>query len=105
VLSYLVAQRQTEFGIRIALGAQPSSILRLVMKDTFVVLASGIIVGVGLSLATVRLLQKMLFDLSPHDATTMLMAIGVLAAVGLLAGFLPARRATRVDPMVAIRAE
>ena len=105
VLSYLVAQRQTEFGIRIALGAQPSSILRLVMKDTFVVLASGIIVGVGLSLATARLLQKMLFGLSPHDLTTTLIAIGVLAAVGLLAGFLPARRATRVDPMVALRYE
>lgn len=105
VLSYLVTQRQTEFGIRMALGAQPSSILRLVMSDTFAMLAGGIIVGVGLSLATVRLLQKMLFDLSPHDATTMLMAIGVLAAVGLLAGFLPARRATRVDPMVALRYE
>jgi ABC-type antimicrobial peptide transport system permease subunit len=105
VLSYLVTQRQTEFGIRMALGAQPSSILRLVMSDTFAMLAGGIIVGVGLSLATVRLLQKMLFGLSPHDATTMLMAIGVLAAVGLLAGFLPARRATRVDPMVALRYE
>ena len=105
VLSYLVTQRQTEFGIRIALGAQPSSILRLVMKDTFVVLASGIIVGVGLSLATIGLLQKMLFGLSPHDLTTTLVAISVLAAVGLLAGFLPARRATRVDPMVALRYE
>src|SRR5581483_4943087 len=98
VLSYAVNQRQVEFGIRMALGAQRSSILRLVMSDTFAVLAGGIIVGVGLSLAIVRLLQKMLFGLSPYDATTMLTAIGVLAAVGLLAGFLPARRATRVDP-------
>ena len=105
VLSYLVTQRQTEFGIRIALGAQPSSILRLVMSDTFAMLTGGIIVGVVLSLATMQLLQKMLFGLSPHDATTMLIAIGVLAVVGLLAGFLPAHRATRVDPMVALRYE
>ncbi|HEU5234724.1 MAG TPA: ABC transporter permease [Terriglobales bacterium] len=105
VLSYLVTQRQTEFGIRMALGAKPSSILRLVMNDTFAMLTGGIVVGVGLSLATVQLLQKMLFGLSPHDATTMLIAIGVLAGVGLLAGFLPARRATRVDPMVALRYE
>jgi predicted permease len=105
VLSYLVTQRQTEFGIRMALGAQPTSILRLVMTDTFAVLAGGLIVGVGLSLATVTLLQKMLFGLSPRDATTMLMAVGVLTAVGVIAGFLPARRATRVDPMVALRYE
>jgi len=105
VLSYAVNQRQVEFGIRMALGAQPSSILRLVMSDTLAVLAGGIIVGVGLSLATVRLLQKMLFGLSPYDATTTLMAIGILGAVGFFAGFLPARRATRVDPMVALRYE
>jgi predicted permease len=105
VLSYLVTQRQTEFGIRRALGAPQSSILRLVMSDTLAMLAGGIVVGVGLSLTTVQLLQKMLFDLSPHDATTMLMAISLLSAVGLLAGFLPARRATRVDPMVALRYE
>jgi len=88
-----------------AIGAQPSSILLLVMSDTFAVLACGITAGVGLSLATVRFLQNMLFGLSPHDATTMLIAIGILAAAGLLAGFLPARRATNVDPMVALRHE
>jgi ABC-type antimicrobial peptide transport system permease subunit len=105
LLSYGVNQRQVEFGIRMALGAQPSSILRLVMSETFAVLTGGIIVGVGLSLATVRLLQKMLFGLSPDDATTILMAIGVIATIGFLAGFLPAHRATRVDPMVALRYE
>ncbi len=105
VLSYAVNQRQIEFGIRMALGAQPSSILRMVMSETCAVLGGGMIVGVGLSLATVRLLQKMLFGLSPYDAKTTLMAISILAAVGLAAGFLPARRATKVDPMVALRYE
>jgi putative ABC transport system permease protein len=105
VLSYLVTQRQMEFGVRMALGARPASILRLVMADTFIVLASGVTAGLLLSLATVRLLQKMLFGLSPHDALTTATATGVLAVVGLLAGYLPARRATRVDPMVALRYE
>ncbi|HKD91590.1 MAG TPA: ABC transporter permease [Terriglobales bacterium] len=105
VLSFMVTQRQTEFGIRMALGAQPTSILRLVMSDMLAVLIGGIAVGIGLSLATVRLLQKMLFGLSPHDATTMLIATGVLAAAGVLAGLMPARRATRVDPMVTLRYE
>src|SRR5438874_3013429 len=90
VLSYLVTQRQTEFGIRMALGARPASILRLVMSDTFFVLAGGVVAGLGISLLTVKLLQKMLFGLSPHDSVTMLLAVGILTAVGLIAGFLPA---------------
>ena len=105
VLSYLVTQRRTEFGIRMALGARPHAILRLVILDSLAVLAGGVAVGVGLSLATSRLLQKMLFGLSPHDVTTMLIAVGVLTTVGLIAAFLPARKATRVDPMVALRYE
>lgn len=105
VLSYLVTQRRTEFGIRMALGARPQSILRLVILDSLAVLAGGVAVGVGLSLATSRLLQKMLFGLSPHDVTTMLIAVGVLITVGMIAAFLPARKATRVDPMVALRYE
>jgi ABC-type antimicrobial peptide transport system permease subunit len=104
-LSYLVAQRQPEFGIRMALGAPRASILRLVMRDVVIVLAGGLTTGVCLALATVGVLQKMLFGLAPHDFFTFIAAIGVLSAVAIAAGYLPARRATRVDPMVALRYE
>jgi predicted permease len=103
--SYLVTQRQTEFGIRMALGATRRSILGLVMRDLVAVLAGGLAAGILISLAATRVLQQMLFGLGPRDATTMFLAAGVLSAVALLAGYLPARRATRVDPMVALRYE
>ena len=104
-LSYLVAQRQREFGIRMALGAPRDSILRLVMRDVIIVLAGGLASGACLALATVGVLQKMLFGLAPHDTFTFIAAIGVLSAVAMVAGYVPARRAMRVDPMVALRYE
>ncbi len=104
-LSYLVAQRQPEFGIRMALGAPQKSILGLVMRDVVLVLAGGVIAGVCISLAVVGLLQKMLFGLAARDTVTLLASIGVLSAVAFFAGYLPARRAMRVDPMVALRYE
>jgi putative ABC transport system permease protein len=104
-LSYLVAQRQREFGIRMALGAPRDSILRLVMRDVVIVLAGGLTVGAAISLAAVGLLQKMLFGLGARDTVTLLASIGVLSAVAFFAGYLPARRATRIDPMVALRYE
>jgi predicted permease len=104
-LSYLVTQRQTEFGIRMALGATRNSILGLVMGDLVAVLAGGLAAGILISLAATRVLQQMLFGLGPRDTTTMLLAAGVLTVVALIAGYLPSRRATKVDPMVALRHE
>jgi len=104
-LSYLVAQRQPEFGIRMALGAPRGSILRLVMRDVVVVLAGGLAAGICLALITVGVLQKMLFGLAPHDTFTFIASIGVLSAVAVAAGYLPARRAMRIDPMAALRYE
>jgi ABC-type antimicrobial peptide transport system permease subunit len=104
-LSYLVTQRQMEFGVRMALGAQPGSILRLVMRDVVLVLAGGLAAGISISLATVHLLQKMLFGLGARDTLTMAAAVGTLSAVAFIAAYLPARRATKVDPMVALRDE
>jgi putative ABC transport system permease protein len=104
-LSYLVAQRQPEFGIRMALGAPRGSILRLVMSDVVIVLVGGLAAGACLALATVGLLEKMLFGLAPHDSATFLAAMGVLSAVAVVAGYLPARRAMRVDPITALRYE
>jgi putative ABC transport system permease protein len=103
--SYLVAQRQKEFGVRMALGAEPISILALVMRDLIAVLSAGLVAGILISLAATRVLQQMLFGLAPRDATTMFLAAGVLSAVALLAGYIPARRATRVDPMTTLRQE
>ena len=104
-LSYLVTQRQAEFGIRMAIGASRKSILGLVMRDVFVVLAGGLVAGIALSLAAVGVLQKMLFGLAARDTVTLLASVIVLAAVALIAGYLPARRATHVDPLVALRYE
>ncbi len=104
-LSYLVAQRQTEFGIRMALGAGPGAILRLVMRSVFTVLAVGVATGIGISLAATRVLQQLLFGLGPRDAVTLIASVAVLSVVALIAGYLPARRATKVDPMVALRNE
>jgi len=103
--SYLVTQRQTEFGVRMALGAAPASILALVMRDLIAVLAGGLVAGILISLAATRVLQQMLFGLAPRDATTMFLAAGLLSAVALLAGYIPARRAARVDPMTTLRQE
>jgi predicted permease len=103
--SYLVAQRQVEFGIRMALGAQPDSILWLVMRDVIVVLVVGLAAGVGLSLASTSLLQKMLFGLGARNVVTMLGAAGTLSLAALVACYIPARRAAKVDPMVALRYE
>jgi ABC-type antimicrobial peptide transport system permease subunit len=105
VLSYLVAHRQVEFGVRMALGARPGSILWLVMRDVLLVLAAGITVGLATALATARVLRQLLFGLEPHDPATIAMAIALLSAMAALAGYLPARRATRVDPIIALRSE
>ena len=100
-LSYLVNQRQGEFGLRMALGAQRTSILRLVMRDLGVILLAGAMAGIAISFATIRLIQKFLFGLTTHDPLTLWCALALLVAVALVASYLPARRAMRVEPMIA----
>jgi len=104
-LSHLVHQRTNEFGIRMALGAPRGSVMGLVMRDVVLILGAGVLVGMGVSLLSLRILQKLLFGLSTHDPGTMAGAVLLLAVVALLAGYLPARRAMKVDPMVALRYE
>jgi putative ABC transport system permease protein len=104
-VSYGVTQRRSEFGIRIALGAPPGSILRLVMRDVALMLIGGAVGGMAISFVAVRLVQKFLFGLTPDDPATFLTAIVLLATVGVAAAYVPARRAMSVDPMVALRYE
>ena len=103
-LSYLVTARQAEFGIRMAIGAPRGSVLRLVMKEVARVLIVGLVVGAAGVWPATRVLDQLLYGLDAHDAGTIVVAAGLLAVVVLLASYLPARRATRIDPVVAQRA-
>lgn len=105
VMAYTVTQRTKEIGIRVALGARYSSILRLVMLDIALLLGSGVVVGMVVAAWATRFVQHLLFGMGPQDAETMMLAGAALMLVALLASYLPARRAMRVDPMVALRNE
>jgi len=105
VLAYMVTQRRKEIGIRMALGAGSSAILRLILRDVAILLAAGIAAGLGLSLWATRLIQTMLFELNARDTGTIALAVALLAVVALVAGYLPARRASRMDPNAILRDE
>jgi len=105
VLAYTTRQRTHELGIRMALGAEPRGIFALVLRQGAVLAASGIAVGLALSFVLTRALANVLFGVSPADPLTYAAVSGVLIAVALVACYLPARRAAKVDPMVALRYE
>jgi putative ABC transport system permease protein len=105
VISYSVARRSKEFGLRMALGAQPTNILGLVMKQGLLLVGIGVAWGVLSALALTRLMSSLLFGVKPTDAATFLSVSALLGIVALAASYLPARRATRVDPMKALRYE
>jgi predicted permease len=104
-IAYTVAQRTNEIGIRMALGAQRAGILGMVIRETLVVVAAGLLVGLPLAWIGGRLLTAQVYGLSPHDPITWLVAVVAIAAVTLAAGFVPARRASNVDPLTALRYE
>jgi predicted permease len=105
VMSWTIARRTREIGVRMALGARPSGIFRLVLRDTLITVTLGIAIGLPLALAGTRLIQGMLFGIGGADPVVMVLASILLIAVATLAGFLPARHAARVDPMIALRHE
>lgn len=105
VLSYSVAQRTQEMGIRMALGADPRDVLRLVVRDGVSVTAIGIAAGVAIALPATRVLASLLYGVEASDPIVFAVVAAALAAVALAASYVPARRATRVDPMIALRAE
>jgi len=105
VMSYAVARRTNEIGIRMALGATAPRVIRMVMRETMLLVVIGVLIGLVAAIASTRLIEKMLFGLTPTDPFTMSAATLLLIAVAALAGYLPARRASKVDPMIALRYE
>jgi ABC-type antimicrobial peptide transport system permease subunit len=105
VMTYNVVRRTNEIGVRMALGAQSGGVLWLVLKESLTLLGVGIVLGVPAALAATRLLQSQLFGIRSSDPVTVLSAVLIVAGTTMVAGYFPARRATRVDPMVALRYE
>ena len=105
VLSYAVAQRTREIGIRMALGAREGTVVRLVVRQAMTLVLVGVVLGTVAALFLSQTMTKMLFSVKPTDPATFVGVAFVLIAVALVASYMPARRATRVDPIVALRAE
>jgi predicted permease len=105
LMSYAVKRRTAELGIRMALGASRSSVLRMVFGESLLLVSAGVIIGVPIVLTAARLVSNLLFEVKADDPMTIAMAAATLIAVGIVSGYLPAQRASRVEPAVALRAE
>jgi predicted lysophospholipase L1 biosynthesis ABC-type transport system permease subunit len=104
-LSYRVSRRSTEIGVRMALGAQRRRVLQMVMRESLQIAALGVALGIPLAMLTGHFMTSMLFGLEPYDKWTALASLVGVVAIGLVAGYLPARRAASIDPMQALRSE
>jgi putative ABC transport system permease protein len=105
VMSYAVSQRTQEIGVRMALGAQRNDVLRLFLGRSLKIVTGGVAAGLGLALAINRVVANLLFDVKTTDAITFISAALLLGAATVVASYVPARKATRVDPLVALRHE
>jgi putative ABC transport system permease protein len=105
VISYSITLRTHEIGVRMSLGASRSDVLRMVVREGMMLAITGALVGLGGALVLTRFMAGVLFEISPRDPVTFVAVSGIMLAVAFLACFIPARRATRVDPMIALRYE
>ena len=105
LMSHSVARRTPEIGIRMALGAQSRDMLALVMSESMALVATGIALGIAGALAAGRLVSSLLFGLEAADTLSLVAAIGMMVVTAAVAGYVPARRAARIDPMIALRRE
>ncbi len=105
LISYSTARATHDFGIRLALGAQTHHVLWMVLKKGVVLAAFGVVIGIGAALWLTRLVASLLFGVGPTDPLTFIAVAGLMIVVALLACYLPARKATRVDPLMALRSE
>ena len=103
VIAYSVSQRRAEIGIRMALGAEPAGVLRLVLVRVFMLVALGVTIGTALSVASSQFIASLLYDLHPRDTATLVTAAVTLTAVAAIAGWLPAHRASRINPTQVLR--
>jgi ABC-type antimicrobial peptide transport system permease subunit len=105
VMSYAVTCRTREIGVRMALGAERGRVMWLVLKEVAMMTAAGIAGGLAVALWLTRQVQSQLFGLAPNDPATLAAATALLALIAMAAGFIPARRATTIDPIVSLRSE
>ena len=105
VMSYAVARRANEIGIRLAIGAARGDVLRMVLREAAILTGAGLVLGSILAVLAGSAARTLLFGLRPDDLTTMGIAVAILGSIGLVAGFVPARRASRLDPSIALRDE
>src|SRR5581483_9714248 len=101
LMSYSVARRTNEIGIRMALGASRDAVIGMVMRESIVLVTMGVVIGAAAALGAGRFVATLLYGLAPNDPATIAAAAALMIAVSVLAGYLPARTASRVDPMVA----
>ena len=105
VLSYTVTRRKNEIGIRMALGAEPGKVIALVLRNVAIITTIGLIAGAAASVGTGRFINSLLYNLAASDRTMIVLTAMTLALAAAIAGYLPARRAARIDPMAALREE
>ena len=105
IKGYMVASRTSEIGIRKAMGATHGNIVGMVLGEGFLLTMAGLIVGLAMGLAVAKVAARLFYGISPIDSVSIVATVALLGAASLLAGYIPARRAAKVDPMVALRCE